>query len=405
MRACGKWAAPMLATLTVAVLALGACDSAPSAASPTATRVATPSPSASGQRKAGASVAWTAFAADGAIQVWIDAPDGSPRLLANLTQAAATCQMVAAGLAMPSPDGAHVLVSEGEECGGLIDDPGPLLVVDTASGRSSVVPLPGGATVLPQVRSYGWADDHTVFAFFQDTYTAVVTFLYTLGAGQAEMLTGLQSPLEGVVRGSTLFYLQTTSGEGGIQSILRRYDLARRAPIGGGIDLGAYASCSECPGLITSPGWDVSADGGHVVFQRTTPRATGGIATSQVIYEAADGGDEVHIAQYLATSSMAHLRLSPDGTRVAITAAYPSPAVITACVDSPGTRADPCFATYSPDAASYAAWSADGRSFLAATVDASYGQPTSQAGGLVRYTLGTAAGQSVAVAYGPWSAP
>ena len=50
------------------------------------------------------------------------------------------------------------------------------------------------------------------------------------------------------MRGSTLFYLQTTSGEGGIQSILRRYDLTRRAPIGGSIDLGAYASCSECPG-------------------------------------------------------------------------------------------------------------------------------------------------------------
>ena len=142
------------------------------------------------------------------------------------------------------------------------------------------------------------------------------------------------------------------------------------------------------PGLITSPGWDVSADGGHVVFQRTTPRLSGGIATSQIVYAAADGGDQVHIAQYLATSSMAHLRLSPDGTRVAITAAYPSPAVVTACVDSPGTRADPCFATYSPDAASYAAWSADGRSFLAATVDASYGQPTSQVGSLVRYTLG-----------------
>lgn len=52
---------------------------------------------------------------------------------------------------------------------------------------------------------------------------------------------------------------------------------------------------------------------------------------------------------------MVHLRLSPDGKRVAITAAYPSPAVVTACVDSQGTKADPCFATYHPDAVSMAA--------------------------------------------------
>jgi hypothetical protein len=250
-------------------------------------------------------------------------------------------------------------------------------------------------------------DNRTVFASSPkyNLEFADRMYLYTLGAGQAELLADIGAPLEGLVRGSTLFYLQATSGEGGIQSILRRYDLARRAPIAGGIDLGAYAACSECPDMVISPGWDVAADGGHVVFQRTTPGPTGGIATSQIIYAMADGGHETHIAQYLSTSAMVHLRLSPDGKRVAITAAYPTPAVLTACVDSPGTKGDPCFATYRPDAASLAAWSADGRSFLAATVDASYGGPTTDAGSLVRYTLGATAGQPIAVAYGPWSDP
>lgn len=400
----------MLLVVALAPLALDACDAATSGVAPAATLAVTPSPTASKQSGASAAVTWTAFASDGAIQVWLAAPGSPPRLLATLTQAFPTCQMIAAGLPMLSPDGAHLLVSEGEQCD-LTVDPGPLLIVDVASGRSSIVPLPDGTTVLPQVRSYGWVDNHTLFAFSQYNYTNVFSaYLYTLGAGQAEKLAGLlDTPLEGLVRGSTLFYLQVTSGDGGIQSILRRYDLAHRAPLPGGIDLGAYAVCGECPDMVTSPGWDVAADGSHVVFQRTMPRTSGsfgpsgGAATSQIFSATADGTDATSIAQSLATSAMVYLRLSPDGQRVAITAPYPTPTIVTACVDSPGTKGDPCFATYHPGASSMAAWSADGRSFLAATVDASYGPPM-QPGSLVRYTLGSAIGQPIAVAYGPWSA-
>jgi len=408
MRSRGIWAATLLPTWLVVALALVACGSATSVTSPTAMRLATPSASTTAPVAGRATFAWTAFDGDGAIQVWIAASAGPPRLLATLMQDPNTCAAyVAAGLPMLSPDGAHVLVSLGQRCGGLILDPGPLIIIDVANGRSSMVPLPDGATVLPQVRSYGWVDNRTVFAFSQYNFTSVDrTYLFTLGAGQPAVLAGLDTPLEGMLRGSTLFYLQVTSGEGGIQSIVRRYDLAHHAALAGGIDLGAYASCSECPDMVISPGWDVAADGGHVVFQRTTPRLSGGIATSEILYATADGGNAVPIAQNLATVEMAHLRLSPDGKRVVITVPYSSTsAVITACVDSPGTRGDPCFATYSPGAASLAAWSSDGQSFLAATVDASYGLPTTQAGSLVRYTLGSTAGQPIAVAYGPWSAP
>jgi hypothetical protein len=70
-----------------------------------------------------------------------------------------------------------------------------------------------------------------------------------------------------------------------------------------------------------------------------------------------------------------------------------------------GTEGDPCFATYRTDAASLAAWSADGQSFLAVTIDASCDGATVDAGSVVRYTLGSAAGQPIAIGYGPWSAP
>jgi hypothetical protein len=142
-----------------------------------------------------------------------------------------------------------------------------------------------------------------------------------------------------------------------------------------------------------------------VACHAATPRSTGGIASSLILYARADGTDAAPIAQALTASDMIHLRLSPDGKRVAITGTYPFPSVMTACVDTPGRSGAPCLATYSPNAVSLAAWSPDGQSFLAATQDASYERPQTETRSLVRYTLGSAMGQPIAVAYGPWSAP
>src|SRR5262249_42130469 len=218
--------------------------------------------------------------------------------------------------------------------------------------------------------------------------------IYTLGSSGVRRLEGLQTPLEGVVRGSTLFYLSVAaSGSGDIQSSLRRYDLTRHAPLTSSISLGAYGSCWECPITVSSPRWGRSRGGSHVVYQVTTPRVGGVFASSKILYAMADGSAARQIAQYLVTDSFVYLRLAPDGARVAITSAYPSPTVVTACVDSPGGKDDPCFVAYTPDAVSVAAWAPDGRSFVAATVDASYGRPSSPTGALMRYTLGASTGR------------
>ncbi len=155
--------------------------------------------------------------------------------------------------------------------------------------------------------------------------------------------------------------------------------------------------------MFISPGWDVAAGGGHVVYRRTTPRSSGSIATLQTVYAMADGGDAAQIAPFLAAHALVHLRPFPVSKRAAITATYPSRAVLVACVDSPGTSGDPCFAPYSPGAASFAAGSSDGQSFVAATVDASYSRTKTRSDSLVRYTLGSANNKPIAVAYGPWS--
>lgn len=365
-----------------------------------------PSPTATTAGIAGgarASLAWSQYDGSGAIQIWVAAYGGAPRLLVTVPAAGEHCPLVSAGLPMLSPDGTHILVGFGQQCDSLILDPGPLAVIDAGSGQIRYVPLPSGVTVLPQVRSYGWVDSSTIFAI---AYAPAGAFVYTLGAAGATRLDGLRTPLEGVVRGSTLFYLEVASGVGSVQSILHRYDLTTHRVLFGGIDLGTYATCSECPDMVISPGWDVASDGSHIVYQFTTSRVGGGtITSSSIVYAKADGSGGARIAHYLATNAMVHLRLAPDGARVAITAAYPTPAVVTACVGSPGTQDDPCFRTYAPDAISIAAWAPDGRSFVAATVDASDGQPLStEAGALTRYTLGTSAGQAlVAGGYAPWS--
>lgn len=349
-------------------------------------------------------LAWSQFSNDGAIQIWEAATDSSPRLLATMPASLGTCQLVSAGLTMLAPDDRHALVGLGQQCGGLIDDPGPLAIVDTSSGHFSTVPLPADTTVLPQVRSYGWIDNNTVVALPYNATSSA--YVYTVGSATATRLDGLLSPLEGVVRGSTLFYLEERSSAGSIQLLLHRYDLAARRVVPGSVDLGGYRTCSECPSMVISPGWDVSPDGSHIAYQFTTLQSSSGSDTSQILYARADGSGASQIARYLATNNMVHIRFAPDGARVAITAAYPSPAVITACVNSPGTKDDPCFVSYTPDANSLAAWAPDGRSFVAATQDASYGQPSVQSGHLVRYILGTGTGHSIITGgYAPWSLP
>src|SRR5262249_3571793 len=152
------------------------------------------------------------------------------------------------------------------------------------------------------------------------------------------------------------------------QATLHRYDLAAHHVLSGSISLGGVSGCQCSPGNFHFEGWDVSADGQHVVFQRTTPKPSGsfgGIGSSTIYYANADGSGATPIAQSMATSSLVRLRIAPDGRHVAFTTALPSPSVISACVDSPGTKGDPCFHSYTPDAVAYPAWSADSSSFYA----------------------------------------
>src|SRR5262249_27130230 len=145
-------------------------------------------------------------------------------------------------------------------------------------------------------------------------------------------------------------------------------------------------------------GWDVSAEGGHVVYQVTTPSAAvsgdPGIASSAIFYAHSDGGGATRILRYMTSDGLVRLRLSPNGQLVAVTNATPTPDVISGCVNSPGERGDPCFHAYIPSAVDHPAWSADSHSFLA-TRDDTPGPTTGRLNngdGLYRFTVGVTAG-------------
>jgi hypothetical protein len=107
------------------------------------------------------------------------------------------------------------------------------------------------------------------------------------------------------------------------------------------------------------------------------------------------------ILQYMSTNNLVRIRISPDGTQVAVTEAEPLPDIITGCVNSSGGSGDPCFHSYTLPAGQfsldYPAWAADGHAFLVESA-VNFGS------NLYRFTVGTSAGVLVrSNAPNPWT--
>jgi hypothetical protein len=392
----------LLASIFAASLVLTSCggsssgtSSAPTATQPPATATATRTPVPTQN-----TLAWVQIGSKGAIELHASVNGAAPHIYATIPQLVNGCGYVDTGPAIFSPDLAHIAFALGFGC---TDGQyaGPLLVVDAATSATITVPLPQNASVISEERDYAWIDStHLVIVGYSGAY------VYPLG-GSASKLPGISSAVEGIARGTTLFYLTNSGFGAGLHSQLHRYDLNAKQTLPGAIDLGSFGSCQCSPGNFFFQGWDVSPDGAHVVYQVTTPKNgdnMGAIASSHIYYANADGSGATQIARYMATTSLVRMRLSPDGSQVAITNALPTPSVISACVNSPGDKADPCFHAYTPDAVDLPAWSADGRSFVAATLAIPDSGGTGSHPALYRYTVGSSAGaQIVTGGFQPWS--
>jgi hypothetical protein len=141
---------------------------------------------------------------------------------------------------------------------------------------------------------------------------------------------------------------------------------------------------------MLSPGWDVSADGSHVVYQVVTQHL-GGIGGTTVFYANADGSGATRIATALYTSHLMCMQFSPDGQWVAFTSALPTPATLSASVHSAGGSGDPTFHGYPPDTTDYPVWKWDNSAFWAQA-----------SGGLYQFHLGGASSLNAAGGLNPW---
>lgn len=397
-------AVPLLLMFT---LMLAACSGATTTVSgPNATTTTTAPPAATNTPAPPPphALAWSQYDHANNPQIWASINDGAPAMIAQYPQNTNGCSLVGFGPPMFSPDLTHILVALGAGCtdGQLT---GALYIVNAANGQITPVPMPANTGVLLNDRSYAWVSNTTIVGF-----AYISSFEYQIGAGSVSSLPGITNAVEGVVRGHTLFYLEDDGGTNGLfNASLHSYNLSTHSANVGTINLGGFQLAEGSPGDFHFQGWDAAPDGQHLVYQVTTPKSgiQGGIASSKVYYSSADGNNATLVAQYMVTGSLVRMRISPNDHLVAITTAYPSPDIISACVSSPGKKGDPCFHSYSPDVVQYPAWWWDSSSFIAASNnigDNFGGAPGPQS--LYRFTPnGNASAVYAAGGYNPWSTP
>jgi hypothetical protein len=260
-------------------------------------------------------------------------------------------------------------------------------IITVSSG--SISTLSSTYQVRTTQRSMGWLNNSTIWFV---TYSGVYT--RSIGGGTPTHLSGPTNIWDAVVRGSTLYWQAGGYSSTAWTFSIHRYDLSSHTALPGSIAQGKVGACQCSPGDIHGPGWDVSRDGLHIVYQVVTPSLTpdGGVASSKLYYANADGSGATHIAQAMIAKSTALMQFSPNGHWVAITEAEPSPTTLTASVTSSGGSGDPTFHGYSKDTFDYPVWKWDNSQFWA----------TTSAPALERFTLGGSGVVGVPNGQNPW---
>jgi hypothetical protein len=243
-------------------------------------------------------------------------------------------------------------------------------IVDTSTHAVTRVPLTHPITSAQEDqprRMFAWADAHTLIIFLGANAPAMS---YDLDTNSLTTLADTTDAIEGVVRCSTLFYM-TYSGISApsnttVPELIHRYSLASHTAIGAPITIGTAGTWSGAEGQIFFGGWDVSADGAHLAYQRlSTTVIDGGRAMTQTSHwfaANADGSSPVSILPSLTSDGPSYLAISPDGAQVAVTAANPAPNVASGPISGGATRFYDM-----PSGFSHPAWRADSQAFYAGT--------------------------------------
>jgi len=382
-------ALPLFAGLMLLALTLAGCSSAAttSGGSPTATNGSgggspTATTSTSGNGDSGSNSAtpvpapphafgWYQMDAHHVPQIWASLNGGVPKQITHVAPDGAACDdQVAWSPPVFSPSLEYIVAALGSfNCGdGVLS--GALSIINVSSGAITPVPGSPNTTIRLTVRSAGWISNQTLWYINTNGF-----YSYSLGGGPPTLVSPLSNPEDAVVRDTTLFWSNFTSGgvgPGGSLAI-HRYDIGAHASLPGSISLGSVGACHCSPGDYGVPGWDVSADGAHVVYQVVTPGSSGsanGVASSRFYYANADGSGATQIAHVATAQNTVRMQLSPNGQLVSISGALPSPGVVVGSVTSPGNSGDPSLHFFTPDDVAYPVWKWDSSEFWAARIDA-----------------------------------
>jgi hypothetical protein len=190
-------------------------------------------------------------------------------------------------------------------------------LIDTRTHTTSMIAVPSQIAAWGSGRSLAWKDSHTLLLFSGSNGSPGPTYSYDVLGKTLHVLPGVHAA-EGVVHCSTLFYLELTSAKqpsGQELALLHRYDLDTQREIGLPVRLGSiYASWVDFPIEPSTPPWDVSSDGTHLVYQRIDGQA------NPFIVADADGSHArpLFSASVRADAQFAALLLSRDGQTVAL---------------------------------------------------------------------------------------
>ena len=337
----------------------GAIDSTPVNSGGTTNSGGAPSTGKSGPPHA---LAWFQPDSQQVGQIWASVNGGAAHQVTHLPASTGACRDDSHwSPPVFSPDLSKIVAARGGSGCGNGPEHGQIYIINATTGAAVEVPT---SDIRLSLRETGWVDNATI-------WWIKGTQLITYTVGGANHIVGALSGAsvsDAVLRGSTLFY--TTSVAAGYQ--LARYDMASHSLLGGVIHLGSIATC-QCPrGDALTPGFDVSADGSHVVYQKITPggNTIEGVGSSEFFYANADSSGTSRIASAASAASFVKMQLSPNGKLVAVARAEPSPnSVFSASVTSAGASGDLNLRFYELDARGYPVWKADSVTFWAGTLD------------------------------------
>ena len=371
----------------------------PPGAAPTATATLAPGqPTATPVPAPPHAFSWYEYDSHHVPQIWAALNGGTPHQITHVPPDGSECDdQLAWSPPVFSPDLHHIVASLGSFNCGDGQEIGLVSIINASSGAISTLPSGYQVTGVGH-RSMGWVNSSTIwFVDYSGAYT------YTLGTPGVPHQVGVATHIDdAVLRGTTLFF-QTDNGATPDTWSIVKMDITSGSLFGGTINQGQTGTCQCSPGDFHGPGWDVSPNGSHVVYQVVTPgNATpAGISSSKIMYANDNGSGATQIAHALTASQTILMQFSWDGQWVAFTEAAPSPTTLTASVNTPGNNGDPTIHSYHPDSFDYPVWKWDNSQFWAGSVAGDTG-PGQGSPALYNDHRGGSSSVFISHGYNPW---